>query len=207
MLEIGCSVGCTLEAAERIGWQATGVDISREAVRHCRSLNLNALHVGPLELPFPDATFDVVAAWHVIEHVRDVRETLQEWSRVLKPGGLMMLETPDASCRKARRMGSRYRKFWAPEHTYTFTKANLTEFLRLAGMSVVSAPRVRQLSHLPPGEALYGTIYQSYMGLRHIAGIGKAFQLIARRSSECVRFESGDPSDVDRCRRSVVTVS
>ena len=181
LLEVGCSVGCTLEAATQLGWHATGVDISQDAVDLCRSFDLNAHHVGPLELPFPDHSFDVVASWHVIEHVKDVRETLREWRRVLKPGGLMMLETPDASCPKVRRMGSRYRKFWAPEHTYTFTPKNLAEFVQKAGMNLLQAPTVRQLSHLQLTDALYGTMYQSYMSLRRLAGVGKAFQLVAQR--------------------------
>jgi len=36
----------------------------------------------------------VITSWHVIEHVRDVRDTLAEWYRVLKPGGWVMIETP-----------------------------------------------------------------------------------------------------------------
>ncbi|MEZ6106414.1 MAG: class I SAM-dependent methyltransferase [Pirellulaceae bacterium] len=113
LLEIGCSVGATLEAAVQRGWDAVGVDVSESAVAACRERGFSAEVVGPLDLPFDSHSFDVVCAWHVIEHVQDVRTTLREWSRVLRPGGLLVIETPDANCPKAKRLGPKYRKFWS----------------------------------------------------------------------------------------------
>ena len=46
-------------------------------------------------VPFGDAQFDAVFAGEVIEHVTDVRQTLREWWRVLKPGGVAIITTPN----------------------------------------------------------------------------------------------------------------
>ncbi|MEO0971776.1 MAG: methyltransferase domain-containing protein [Pseudomonadota bacterium] len=54
LLDIGCSVGSTVEAAARRGWQAVGVDVSADAVRFCQELGLDAHHSDGLVLPFAD---------------------------------------------------------------------------------------------------------------------------------------------------------
>lgn len=181
LLEIGCSVGCTLEAAQQIGWQAIGVDVSRDAVSICRQHGFDANHVDALKLPFENDCVDVVCAWHVIEHVEDVTKTIKEWGRVLKPGGILALETPDASCPKVRRMGEKYRKFWAPEHTYTFTPWNLGQFLSRAGFEIVHAPRIGSFSQLGIQLGSYAVVYNTYHSVRKLVGIEKAFQIFARK--------------------------
>lgn len=181
LLDIGCSVGCTVEAANRRGWQGFGVDVSDEMVDYCRELGLNCHKTGPLRLPFADCSFDVVTSWHVIEHVANVSETLTEWQRVLRPGGLLILETPDANCGKAKRLGAEYRKFWAAEHTYTFTPETLAPFIENAGFEPLSRPLFGRLTDLAPKMAAYAVVYQAYHGLRHAARIAKAFQVFARR--------------------------
>ncbi len=182
MLDIGCSVGCTVEAAARRGWDSYGVDLSRDAVAYCRDRGLTATTCGGVTLPFARETFDVVTSWHVIEHVTDVRETLAEWRRVLKPGGILALETPDAACPKVRRLGAKYRKFWPAEHLYTFTPGNLHQFVEQAGFEVLRRPTIGPTTGLSPWMLGYGLLYQGYHGLRRLAGVNKAFQIFARRS-------------------------
>jgi 2-polyprenyl-3-methyl-5-hydroxy-6-metoxy-1,4-benzoquinol methylase len=181
LLDIGASVGCTLEAAKNRGWRAEGVDVSEQAVEYCCSLGLECRAIDGECLPFDDDRFDVVTAWHVIEHVRDVRETLAEWRRVLRPGGVLALETPDAECLKVRRRGAAYTRFWAPEHTYTFTRATLVEFVRQAGFEILKAPFTGKLSDLSPSLAAYAGLYQSHVAVRTALGVHKAFQIFARR--------------------------
>jgi SAM-dependent methyltransferase len=181
LLDIGCSVGCTVEAADARGWKGVGVDVSEDAVSYCRSRGLDCQVVGPVELPFADQSFDVVVNWHVIEHVADVKQTLEEWRRVLKPGGVLFLETPDATCGKVRRLKEKYRKFWAPEHTYTFTPDNLGRFLSLAGFQLLPTPWLGPLRRVGLRQASYICGYQTYQALRQVLGVSKAFQICARR--------------------------
>ncbi len=196
LLDVGCSVGCTLEAAKVRGWNGYGVDISEDAVEFCRNRGLDARTVGSLSLPFDDCTFDVLVAWHVIEHVEDVSDTLAEWHRVLKPNGLMVLETPDASSPRVRRLGVEYTKFWPPEHTYAFTPANLAVFMQRAGLDVVAEPRTGALAPLGFKMGAYSLVYHSYLQLRRQMGVHKAFQLFAKRPSE-----TGSSGRVERLGR------
>jgi len=182
LLDVGCSVGCTLEAATQMGWEAVGIDVSADAVATCQQHGIQAIEYDGESIPFPDGHFDVITSWHVIEHVRDVRDTLAEWCRVLKPGGWVMIETPNGECRKVQRRGPSYRRFWAHEHTYTFNRLSLEQFFSEAHYEVFSPPRLPPLRSGWP-RFPYALAYQSYQGLRRVAGVNKAFQVIARRAA------------------------
>lgn len=181
VLDIGCSLGFTVEAAQMLGWEAHGVDVSDDAVENCRGRGLKCRLTDAVRLPYDDAEFDAVTAWHVIEHVANVAETLAEWSRVLRPGGILALETPDASCLKVRLRGPRYVRFWASEHVYAFRRENLIPFLEPAGLELIAAPWLGPLKHLSPGMMLYAVAYQFHKSVLSTTKLGKAFQLFCRR--------------------------
>ena len=95
LLDIGCSIGATVTAAQRRGWSARGVDVSQTAVDICRRQGLDCRRYDGQRLPFKDESFDVLTSWHVIEHVANVTETLAEWLRSPPPG--RRPDTGDAS--------------------------------------------------------------------------------------------------------------
>lgn len=97
-LDLGCGVGRhTVYLAQR-GIATTGVDASEEALTHTGSaltaagLPVDVRHALMSELPFSDGAFDLVLSWNVIYHGSgaDVRRTLGEIRRVLRPGGLYL---------------------------------------------------------------------------------------------------------------------
>lgn len=94
VLDIGCSSGLMLQALQEKGMQATGVDISQEAVHLCQKKGFTALCMDAASLSFPDQSFDCILASDVLEHIEDDRQALSEWFRVLKPGGLLVLGVP-----------------------------------------------------------------------------------------------------------------
>ncbi len=184
ILEVGCSIGSTLQAAQRIGWKAVGLDVDASVVEACQRAGLDALQYDGAHIPFENDNFDAIVSWHVIEHVSDVRATLQEWYRVLRPGGIVVLETPDANCPKVKRRGASYEKFWAAEHTYTFTANNMARFAEQAGFEVLPSPQLGSVHRLPLSDALYSVAYHLQATLRKWSGLEKAFQLFARKPSD-----------------------
>jgi ubiquinone/menaquinone biosynthesis C-methylase UbiE len=184
LLDVGCGTGATLEAAGRRGWRATGVDISEKIVLRCREAGCDSHVAEDHDLPFDDGTFDAVTAWSVIEHVADVRASLAEWRRVLRPGGLLAIDTSDALCWKTRLLGAGYRRFWSPHHSYVFTPENLRGFLEQAGFETLRPPFVGRLRDLPPGMALHALGYQAQFELKQALRLQKTFQLFARRSAQ-----------------------
>jgi SAM-dependent methyltransferase len=93
ILDAGCGSGRTLDELSDYG-DACGVDLSREAVNATRARGHEA-HLAEVEdLPFPDATFDLVTCLDVIEHTPDDRRTLSELRRVTRPGGALVVTVP-----------------------------------------------------------------------------------------------------------------
>jgi SAM-dependent methyltransferase len=187
VLDIGCSVGATVKAANDMGWQASGVDVSQGAIDFCRNEGLDCHKIDSTALPFADHTFDLVTNWHVIEHVADVHETLSEWRRVLRPGGLMILETPDSTCWKAQILGPRYTKFWPPEHLYTFDTANLTSILQSSGFEVLPSRLIGKANALPVHLTLYALGYRSLRAVYRRLGLCKSLEICCRKSTKSDR--------------------
>jgi len=83
-----------LQHLRRYG-QVYGVDMDHEAVGYCNERNLNTVtQASAGQLPFGDASFDLVTMLDVLEHIKDENSALADASRVLRPGGLLMLAVP-----------------------------------------------------------------------------------------------------------------
>jgi ubiquinone/menaquinone biosynthesis C-methylase UbiE len=96
VLDIGTSTGTNLRMLMDMGFsQVTGLDSSDEAIRFCAEKGLGRVKKGDVcALPFPDASFDLVLATDIIEHVDADDRALAEIYRVLKPGGTALITVP-----------------------------------------------------------------------------------------------------------------
>lgn len=180
-LDIGCSVGATVRVAQDLGWDAMGVDISQGAIDYCRTQGLECHKIEGLDLPFRDGSFDLVTNWHVIEHCENVTDTLAEWYRVLKPGGVMILETPDSTCMKARLLGPKYEKFWPAEHLYTFDPINLSSLLKKSSFEILPMRLIGKPLALPAYLTLYALAYRSLRYASRAFHLCKSLEIICRR--------------------------
>lgn len=94
ILDVGCGTGANLELLSEFG-DAEGVDVSTQAIEFCRLRGLEHVQLGAAErLPNEDASFDLVTALDVVEHLDDDVAGLKEMRRVLRPDGRLLLFVP-----------------------------------------------------------------------------------------------------------------
>lgn len=99
VLDVGCGAGYGSAELANSATTVTGIDISADAIayatEHYVRPNLIYQQAGAAQLPFPDASFDLVVAFEVIEHLTDWEHLIAEARRVLSPGGQFVVSTPN----------------------------------------------------------------------------------------------------------------
>ncbi|MCK5574112.1 MAG: class I SAM-dependent methyltransferase, partial [Bacteroidetes bacterium] len=94
-LDVGCGPGGLLYEARAHGWKATGLEISRWAAERGKAQGLNIIEGTLHDAKLPDTTFDMISMFDVLEHLPHPREYVAEIHRILKPGGTLVIETPN----------------------------------------------------------------------------------------------------------------
>ena len=137
LLDIGCSTGELLYAAQKRGFDCWGVEPNKWAWEFAtKKRGLRVINKELKSLSFQSGFFDVVSCMEVIEHIPDPLGGLQEINRILKDDGVLVLSTPNFGCAdsQARGMNWKHNKPW--EHIYLFDYARLQKMLDLAGFSI-----------------------------------------------------------------------
>ena len=137
LLDVGCGSAKAVRRLRELGWDAQGLERDPVAVRAARAAGVpvDQGEVGTARLP--EAAFDVVTLSHVIEHVHDPLDLLSRCRTLLRPGGRLVIVTPNAQSWLHRRYGRRWLGLDPPRHLHVFTLASLGRLTRLADLRVV----------------------------------------------------------------------
>lgn len=138
LLDVGFGAGVILEAAQRAGWNAAGVEVSLPAVEQARRRGFDVFHGFLHDAGYEPGSFDVVVASEIVEHIAGVRPVLEEMARVLRPGGLLWGTTPHARGLSARILGAKWSVVVPPEHVQLFSIRGLRELVQSTGFDDVS---------------------------------------------------------------------
>lgn len=137
-LDVGCSAGFVVAAAGQAGFDAYGVELEPAAVAYGREhLGLDNLSCGTLiEQHYADAFFDVITLYDVIEHLPDLNGIVAELARILRPGGVIEIRTPDAGHWRTPKDLSVWPEIKPSEHLYYFSHETLTRLFARHGLCV-----------------------------------------------------------------------
>lgn len=139
LLDVGCGTGDFLLEARGRGWDVSGVEMSPDAVRVARGRGL-AVTVGTLrDARLPEAAFDCVVLLDVIEHLTDPLAEMREIRRVLRPGGIVVVETPNWRSLYRRLLRHRWAALQPRIHLLYFDESTLRRALLEAGFEPLEA--------------------------------------------------------------------
>jgi SAM-dependent methyltransferase len=164
VLDVGCGRGLLLKQFKQRGWEVQGTELDEKSAAYPRDVLGLPVRTGDLiEMNFPDAHFDAVVMWHVLEHVPAVPTLLAEISRILKPGGVFLVGVPNFGSFEARFAKAGWFHLDVPRHLNHFTKTVLLKELRAAGF----APR--EFSFFAPEYDSFSFVQSmlNRLGLRH----------------------------------------
>ena len=140
LLEIGSGLGFLMEAAHDAGFDVEGVELSRYAWRHMREAFDFPVHLGTVtDARCRRDQYDACFMLDVAEHLLSPRETLARVSQLVRPAGLLVVQTMDCGSLASRVLGQRQDDIRRiPEHLYFFNRATISRLLRQFGFDVIS---------------------------------------------------------------------
>ena len=132
-LDVGCGSGGALAVAKALGWRVAGIEMDAAAAGMARRFS-DEVHTGDImAAPFAPASFDVVSAFHVLEHVPDPVAVVRRMLEWLAPGGVAVIEVPNAGGLGAALFGRAWSGIELPRHLYQFTPESLDRVVERAG--------------------------------------------------------------------------
>lgn len=131
-LDFGCGTGEFLQTLKTKGWTVDGIEPSDMARSKAEALTDQKLHSALSEIA--GKNFDVITAWHVLEHVPDLPNVLEQLVRQLKKGGTIFIAVPNYESPDAEK----YKNFWAgydvPRHLWHFSRKSMNHLLESNGL-------------------------------------------------------------------------
>ncbi|MBO0677325.1 class I SAM-dependent methyltransferase [Mycolicibacterium sp. S2-37] len=176
VLEAGCGEGYGADLIADVAGSVIGLDYDEATVAHVRARypRVDVRHGNLADLPLPDGSVDVVANFQVIEHLWDQPQFVRECHRVLRPGGLLMMSTPNRIT-----FSPGLDTPLNPFHTRELNAAELTDLLTGEGFAIDGMYGVFHGERLRELDARHGGSIIEAQVARAVAGAPWSDELLA----------------------------
>jgi SAM-dependent methyltransferase len=138
LLDVGCGTGEVLQAARESGWDVQGIEPEPRSATFARDRGLPVSGAYLEEAGLPERSYDVVVAFHVLEHTPQPVEFLKSLKRWTRPGGHVVVEVPNFKSIDRRRMGAEWRGLCPLQHITHFTPDTLRRALEAGSLDVTA---------------------------------------------------------------------
>jgi 2-polyprenyl-3-methyl-5-hydroxy-6-metoxy-1,4-benzoquinol methylase len=157
LLDVGCNIGMFMKAVRDEGFAVTGVETNVCCAAYGREkFGLDIRSSSLAEAVFSAGAFDVVTMFDVLEHVPDLRALLSGVARALKPGGLLVVQSPNMDSFMAWLLKENWSWLTPPDHLYHFTPEALSRLLKDGGFKVI------KMRTWEPAQDFTGDIYSRF---------------------------------------------
>jgi 2-polyprenyl-3-methyl-5-hydroxy-6-metoxy-1,4-benzoquinol methylase len=137
LLDVGCGNGTLIGLLKPYGFDVLGVDSSAEAANVAREEHRVRVLSGTLgDAAFAGNWFDIVTMFHVMEHVSNPRELLAEVRRIVKPGGVVIVQVPNLDSWQFRWFGVRWYGLDVPRHVVDYSQSAILGLLESSGFRI-----------------------------------------------------------------------
>ena len=134
LLDYGCGTGDFVKLANQKGWQAFGYEPDEDARAIAMKKNSDLI-IDDIK-SCPD-DLDIITAWHVIEHVANLQESVQKLAKKLRKGGHLIIAVPNLASFDARHYQQHWAAYDVPRHLYHFNKQSMSSLLKEIKLKLV----------------------------------------------------------------------
>ena len=137
ILDVGCGTGAFLNEMKTAGWQITGLEPDDGARRNAAEL------FGIYPLPsrelfdLPAKSFNAITLWHVLEHVHQLHEYVDQFKNLLSDNGRLFIAVPNYTSYDAHHYEAHWAAYDTPRHLYHFSPVSMQRLMRQHGLEVI----------------------------------------------------------------------
>ena len=169
VLDYGTGEGFFVEFLHKKGIEAQGIEPSELARKNFSRRTGKELFASAEALP-AGMTFQAISLWHVLEHIHELRPTMEQLCARLEKKGIMVIAVPNQQSMDAKDFGKNWAAWDVPRHLYHWEDKSLSTFMESLGLKKIYT------TQLPLDPFYIGLISARYAGMNMLSGIWKGFQ-------------------------------
>jgi 2-polyprenyl-3-methyl-5-hydroxy-6-metoxy-1,4-benzoquinol methylase len=137
LLDVGSGTGAFVKYMQQNGWQVTGLEPDADARKVATEVNKVTLQDISMFYELPPFSFDAITLWHVMEHVHDLQQYVQQLKNLLKINGRLFIAVPNYTSADAAVYKENWAAYDVPRHLYHFSPKSMQVLMERNGLKLL----------------------------------------------------------------------